>query len=64
MFGDYKIKIDKELMEKIKKYSELAGYKSADEFIIQVLEREIEKLDDSDSDEAIKKRLEDLGYIS
>jgi len=64
MFGP-KIKIDKELYEKLKKVAKLAGYSSTEEFIVHVLEREVSKLDDgSSSDEEVKKRLEGLGYIS
>ena len=64
MFGP-KIKIDKDLMEKLKKLSELSGYSSVDEFIVHILENEVAKLDDGGaSDEEIKKKLEGLGYIS
>ena len=63
MFGS-KIKIDKELMDKIKKYAEIAGYSSPEEFITHALEKEIAKLEESDSDEDVKKRLRGLGYIS
>jgi len=64
MFGGPKIKIDKDLMERLKKASELAGYASVDEFVVHVLEKEISQIDDGASDEEIKKRLEGLGYIS
>ena len=63
MFGS-KIKIDDALLEKAGKYSKLAGYSSAEEFINHALEKEIAKLEDADSEEAIKKRLKGLGYIS
>jgi hypothetical protein len=63
MFGP-KIKLDKDLYAKVKKYSELAGYSSAEEFVTHALEKEIAKLEDADSDEEIKKRLKGLGYIS
>ncbi|RJP17689.1 MAG: hypothetical protein C4520_15870 [Candidatus Abyssobacteria bacterium SURF_5] len=63
MFGS-KIKLDKELMAKVKKYSDLAGYSSVEEFITHTLEREIERLEESDSEEEIKKKLKGLGYIS
>lgn len=59
-----KIKIDKNLYERVKKISELAGYSSVDEFIIHALEKELAKLEGADSDEEIKKRLQGLGYIS
>ena len=63
MFGS-KIKLDKELMDKIKKYSEIAGYSSPREFIIHALEKEISQLEESDNDDEVKKRLQGLGYIS
>ena len=59
-----KVKLDKDLIEKVKKYSELSGYSSVEEFITHCLEKEISKLDDSDSEEEIKKKLKGLGYIS
>jgi len=63
MFGS-KIKIDKDLLEKVKRYSRIAGYSSVEEFITHALEKEIAKLEDADSDDEIKKRLRGLGYIS
>jgi len=63
MFGS-KIKIDKDLLEKVKRYSRIAGYSSVEEFITHALEKEIAKLEDSQSDDEIKKRLRGLGYIS
>ena len=64
MFGS-KVKIDKELLEKIKKYAGMAGYSSPEEFIHHALEKEISKLEeDGASDEEIKNKLKGLGYIS
>ena len=63
MFGP-KIKLDKDLYEKVKKFSEIAGYSSVDEFVTHALEKEVAQLDDADSEEEIKKRLRGLGYIS
>jgi hypothetical protein len=42
----------------------VAGYSSAEEFIVHVLEKEIAKFEGADSEEEIKKRLKGLGYIS
>ena len=63
MFGS-KIKLDKDLLKKVKYYSELSGYSSVDEFVTHALEREIERLEESDSEDEIKKKLQGLGYIS
>jgi hypothetical protein len=65
MFGGSKIKIDKDLLEKVKKYSTLAGYATPEEFVQHVLEREISKFEENgESEEEIKKRMQGLGYIS
>jgi metal-responsive CopG/Arc/MetJ family transcriptional regulator len=62
--GKARIKLDKNLMEKVKKFSEMSGYSSPEEFITHCLEKEIAKLEESDSEEEIKKKLKGLGYIS
>jgi len=64
MFGGPKIKIEKELLERVKKMAKLSGYASVDEFVAHVLEKELANLDDAGSEEDIKKKLEGLGYIS
>ena len=63
MFGS-KVKLNKDLLEKVRKYSEIAGYSSVDEFVTHALEKEIAQLEDADSEEEIKKKLQGLGYIS
>ena len=64
MFGSDRIKLDKALIARVRRYSELAGYSSVEEFITHCLEKEIKTLDEADSEEEIKKRLKGLGYIS
>lgn len=59
-----KIRLDKDLLEKVKKYAEMAGYSSTEEFITHCLEKEIAKLEEADSPEEIEKKLKGLGYIS
>jgi len=63
MFGS-KVRIDKALLEKVQKYSRVAGYSSAEEFVNHALEKEIAKLEGAESEEEIRKRLKGLGYIS
>jgi hypothetical protein len=66
MFGSHKVKIEGELLEKVKQCSEAAGYESIDEFVIHVLEKETNKIlppDESTSKEEVQKRLRGLGYI-
>ncbi len=64
MFGSNSVKIDKHLLTRVKRYADLAGYSSVGEFVAHVLEKEIAKLDESDSEEEIKKKLKGLGYLS
>jgi metal-responsive CopG/Arc/MetJ family transcriptional regulator len=59
-----KVKIDKTLLDKVRKYAELSGYSSVEEFIAHVLEKELGKIEEADSEEEIKKKLKGLGYIS
>ena len=65
MFGGNKIKLDGDLLARVRKYSDIAGYASVDEFITHALEKELAKLEEGgDDEEEIKKRLKGLGYIS
>jgi metal-responsive CopG/Arc/MetJ family transcriptional regulator len=63
MFGS-SIKLDKALLTRVKRYSDLAGYSSVEEFITNAQEKEIAQLEKADSEDEIKKRLKGLGYIS
>lgn len=58
-----KIKIDDELFEKVKKYSEIAGYSSVEEFVRHALEKEVSQLDEAGDEEEVKKKLQGLGYL-
>lgn len=62
--GKAKIKLDRELFKKVKKFASMSGYSSPEEFVIHCLEKEIAQLEESDSEEEIKKKLKGLGYIS
>lgn len=65
MFGGSGLKLDKELLAKVRKYSAIAGYATPEEFVRHVLEREIAKFETGgDSEEEIRKRMQGLGYIS
>ncbi|MCE2559585.1 MAG: hypothetical protein OYL92_03655 [Acidobacteriota bacterium] len=64
MFGGGKVKLDKELIARVKRYSDIAGYSSVEEFITHALEKELAKLEGAESREEIEKRLRGLGYIS
>lgn len=62
--GGNKIKIEKDLLDRIKQISEVAGYASHEEFIVHVLEKELAQFEDASSDEDITEKLRGLGYIS
>lgn len=65
MFGTKtNVKLEKELVQRIERYSRIAGYSSPAEFITHAVEKELLLLEDADSEEEIRKRLQGLGYIS
>ena len=47
----------------MKRCSETAGYSSPQEFVLHVLEKELAKIEEADSDEEIVKKLKGLGYL-
>jgi len=59
-----KIKLDKDLFNRLKQYADIAGYSSVEELVTHVLERELASLEGAASEEEIRKRLKGLGYIS
>jgi hypothetical protein len=46
-----------DLLARVKKYSDIAGYSFVEEFITHALEKELAKLEDAGSEEEIKKRV-------
>ena len=63
MFGS-KVKLDRDLLARVQRYSDIAGYSSVQEFITHALEKELAQLEEADSEDEIRKRLQGLGYIS
>ena len=59
-----KVKLEKSLVDRVRRFAEIAGYSSPEEFITHALEKELSQLEDADSEEEIKKRLRGLGYMS
>ena len=64
MFGGPKVKISKELYERVEKYAKIAGYSSIDEFVVHALESQLAQLEEAQSDEEIKEKLKGLGYLA
>jgi metal-responsive CopG/Arc/MetJ family transcriptional regulator len=65
MFGSgNKIKLDKDLIDRVKQVAEVAGYASHEEFIQHIIERELAHFEGAQSDADITEKLRGLGYIS
>ncbi len=58
-----KIKIDSNLMARIKDAAEAAGYSSPEEFVTHIIEQELAKNETDDNDEKVADQLRGLGYI-
>ncbi len=60
-----KLKFDNATIERIRKVSEVGGYSSPEEFLMHVIERELDLLDSNlcESEEDIRRKMEGLGYI-
>lgn len=63
VFGGHKIKIEQALYDRLKDIADKGGYSSVDEFVKNILEKEVAKFDDVDDDAALQERLRGLGYI-
>lgn len=57
------IKLKKKTWDRVKRVSEVAGYSSPQEFIEHIIEKELEKLEEADSNEKLLEKLKGLGYI-
>ena len=58
-----KIKIDSQLYDRLKKVTEVAGYSSVEEFVVHMIEKELEQIEAPDDQKAVEERLRGLGYI-
>lgn len=60
-----KLKLDRETLDRLKKVADAGGYSSAQEFVIHVIERELDTLapEEGESEEEIRKKMEGLGYL-
>ena len=66
MFGGPKIKLEKDLYDRVKSVVEVAGYSSVEEFVTHIIERELNEIDPSGGEdpEVMREKLKGLGYIS
>lgn len=58
-----KIRISRELLERLTKHAEKRGYASVEEFVTHVLESELTRLELPDADPRVEERLRGLGYL-
>ena len=66
MFGGstVKVKIDRDLADKLRKVADVAGYATVDEFVRHILEKEMLHFEGAKDDKDMRERLKGLGYIS
>ena len=57
------VKIDKELWRRIEQCAAKAGYSSAEEFVRDVLEREVERIESAEMSDEMRRQLKGLGYL-
>lgn len=65
-FFRHKVTIDDEMMERVRRHVERAGYASVEEFVRHCIDKEIaagEVSGEETDDEMHRKRLRGLGYI-
>lgn len=60
-----KLKLDRETIERINKVARAGGYSSSEEFVMHVIQRELDSLapDSGESEEEIRRKMEGLGYM-
>jgi len=58
------VKLDKDLIERLIRVADVAGYATVEEFITHVLEKEMLHFEEAGSDDDIREKLKGLGYIS
>ena len=66
MFGgkSVKVKLDRDLVDKLRKVADVAGYATVEEFITHILEKEMLRFEGAKDDKDMRERLKGLGYIS
>ena len=65
MFGKHiKVKLERDLFERLRKIADVAGYATTEEFVEHVLEKELLHFEEAASDDDIRDKLKGLGYIS
>jgi metal-responsive CopG/Arc/MetJ family transcriptional regulator len=58
-----KIKINATLFQRMKDVIKAAGYSSIEEFVTHVIEKEVIRYEEKETDEKVADKLRGLGYI-
>ena len=58
-----KVKIDRGLYATLQRAAKVADYSSVDEFIIHILEKAAAEIEQAQSEQEIRQRLQGLGYL-
>jgi hypothetical protein len=64
MFGKRALRIDSGLYERVVEAARAAGYASVDELVHDVLDKAARETEGGDGEEAVRKRLQGLGYLN
>lgn len=58
-----RIRIDRDLYDKLARAAQAAGYATTEELVRHVLEKTVADLRDAESEEEVRRRLKGLGYL-
>jgi hypothetical protein len=58
-----RIKLERDLYQRLKKTAAAAGYSSVDELVVHLLEKAASDAERAQGKEEVRKRLQGLGYI-
>ncbi len=58
-----KVNLSKDQLQRIERSAKKAGYSSAQEFVEHVLDKELARLEEAESNEDLTRKLKGLGYL-
>ena len=59
-----KVKMDRDLLKRVRQFAEAAGYASVEEFVAHAVEKALAQWENAGPEEEVKKKLQGLGYLS
>jgi metal-responsive CopG/Arc/MetJ family transcriptional regulator len=57
------IKLNSDLWQRVEQHARKAGYSSPEEFVEHVLEKELARQEEEESEKEVEQRLKGLGYL-